>query len=409
MRAPESPEVKLAVVALNLWFVGQVIASLFPAVTSAGPGEWMTSLAALVMVFAGTTRTAALWNDFPQGLRMLVGLGLLILIPMTVRGVFQGMDDPLYTALQALPWYAAIFLPALGYPRLPDSLLACFRWHAFLGVAATAGMVAMNWEIVSASSIRREETLEIKIIQFLLYSLFFQIFRMSSEPIFHRLVALSGLSLMTIIALASATRQAIVLIAIVILMSVFANGRNVHGVAASGLRTLSVLVTAVLFLGASIAYILANLQGATELFGKRMTSEREGTSLRNNSRLQEVQILIDQFGPADYVFGRGIRGEFDNTVAPKQDNVHIGWFRTLLKGGVPLVMLFLIGYVLTALRVAIRPRDGVVLAAAFMVLYFGIKSITGNIILANGHFYIVAICVGTLYAADADRRPHNFR
>ena len=409
MSPASSPDIKLGVLALNIWFFGQALSFVMPAVTSAGPGEWITSLAALVMVIAGMMRTAALSNHFPPGMQKFVGLGILILVPMTAQGVFQGMDDPLYTALQALPWYAAVFLPALGYPRLPDSFLACFRWHAFLGVVATAVVIAMNWDIISASSIRREETLGIKVIQFLLYSLFFQAFRLSSEPIFHRMVALSGLTFMIIIALASATRQAILLLAVVILMSVLANGRTIQGMAASGLRKVSVLVMATLLLGAVIFYTITNLQGATDLFGKRMASDREGTSLRENSRLQEIRQLIGQFGPVDYVFGRGIRGEFDNTAAPKQDNVHIGWFRTLLKGGVPLVMLFLLGYVLAAFRTVTRSRDGVVLAAAFIVVFFGIKSATGNIILANGHFYIVAICVGTVYGAQLDRRPPNFR
>jgi hypothetical protein len=129
-----------------------------------------------------------------------------------------------------------------------------------------------------------------------------------------------------------------------------------------------------------------------------MTAQNTGTSLRDNSRLEEIRQLSNQFGPVDYVFGRGIRGEFDNTAAPKQDNVHIGWFRTLLKGGVPLVLFFLLGYVLYGVRRLLASRDGLVLACAAIVTFFGLKSATGNIVLANGQFYIVALCLGSLFA-----------
>jgi hypothetical protein len=401
MSPASSPDIKLGVLALNLWFVGQALSIAMPAVTEAGPGQWLSSLAALVLVIVGMARTSANWHLFPASLQNLVLIGLAILIPMTLMGIFDGFDDPLFTALEALPWYAAIFLPAFGFPRIPEPFLLCFRWHAFIGVAVTVVVIATNWEILSASMVNRSETLGIKLVQFLLYSLFFQLFRITSEPMIHRLVALVGIASMMIIAFGSATRQAILLITIVMLLSFVATARTVQAAAASGLRKLGVVVTALVFSALALYYIYSNLQGAVNLMNKRMTTEQEGTSLRENARLFEIQQLLQQFKPVDYVFGRGIRGEFVNTAAPKQESLHIGWFRTLLKGGIPLVMLFLLGYVLVALRAAARSRDGVVLAAAFVVIYFGIKNATGNIILANGHFYIVAICVGTAHAALA--------
>lgn len=410
MRPVELPEVKVAALALNLWFVGQAIAVVMPATTEAGAGEWISSVSAVIMVAAGLMSTASRWNHLPRGLQSFIIAGTLLLIPMTLSGILKGMDDPLYTALQALPWYAAIFLPALGYPRVPESLLTCFRWHAFLGVIAAAVMVAFNWEIISASSINREETLGIKVVQFLLYSLFFQFFRITTEGFLHRLVVLAGLSLMVIIAIASGTRQAILLISLVIVMACFSSARTVQGLGASAFRKAGLFVTASLFLGAVIAYILSNLQGAVDLFSQRLTSERSGTSLADNSRIAEIHQLLEQFGPADYALGRGLRGQFDNSAAPKQDNVHIGWFRTLLKGGIPMVLLLLLGYVGVALRAAARSRDDIILAAAFVVIYFGVKNATGNIILANGHFYIVAICAGTIYSAlQATPHPSSHR
>lgn len=409
MRPSSSPDVKLGVLALNIWFVGQGLAIALPAVTEAGPGQWMTSIAALGLVLAGMARTLANWHLFPPSLSNLVLMGSLILAPMTLLGIVRGLDDPLYTALSALPWYAAVFLPAFGFPRIPDAFLQCFRWHAFIGVAVVVAVIVSNWGALSASVVNREETLGIKLVQFLLYSLFFQLFRIASEPVMHRIVALVGMAAMMIIAFGSATRQAILLISIVLLLSMVVTARTVQGVAASGLRKFSVMAMALGFSLIVMFYIYSNLQGAVDLMNKRMSSEREGTSLRENARLFEIEQLFSQFGPGDYMFGRGIRGEFVNTAAPKQDNVHIGWFRTLLKGGIPLVLFFLVGYVLVALRAAARSRDGVVLAASFVVVYFGIKSATGNIILANGHFYIVAICVGTAHAALADSSPRSFR
>lgn len=411
-RSPEyGGEVRLGLVALNLWFLGQFLSILMPAVESAGIGQWMTSVSALLLVLAGLARCLSSWQHLPPANQQFVIAGTVILVPMTLQGVIDGMDDPLYTALQALPWYAAVFLPALGSPRLPESFLAVFRWHAFIGVAITSFFLSTNWSLLASDSVRREETLEIKVIQFLLYSLFFQVFRISNETWPHRLVALVGIAQMLIIAFGSGTRQAIVLLAVVLMLTLWVTFRSVHGMAgASAFRKFGVLLFVAGFLLATVYYIYSNLLGAVDLLNKRMTSDREGTSLRENSRLAEVSQLIDQFGPTDYMFGRGLRGEFVNTAAPKQENVHIGWFRTLLKGGVPLVLLMAIGYVLIGIRRFSTSRDGLVLACAAMAMYFAIKNSTGNIILANGHFYIVALCLGSLFApTDPFSRPGTHR
>jgi hypothetical protein len=401
MREPEeSPETKLAVAALNLWFVGQCISVFLRPTQSAGLGEWMTSVAALAMVFAGIMRCLSSWPKLPYAAQQLVIIGTALLVPMTLLGVIKGLDDPLYTALQALPWYAAVFLPALGAPRLPRVFLTVFRWHAFIGVTLAAYVLYTNWAVISSDSIRRDETLPIKVVQFVLYSLFFQMFRMPSERWFHRLVALAGLAELLIIAFASGTRQPIFLLALVVALAVWVTLRSAQGIAVSHAGgKLGAIIVAVCVLSGVVYYIYGNLLGAVNLLEKRMTAQNVGTSLRDNSRAEEVRQLVDQFGPVDYVFGRGIRGEFDNTAAPNQDNVHIGWFRTLLKGGVPLVLFFLLGYVLYGVRRLLASRDGLVLACAAIVTFFGFKSATGNIILANGHFYIVALCLGSLLAA----------
>lgn len=398
MNTQEPPEVRLGTFSLNLWFTGQVISYFLPPSVAAGPGEWMTSIAAVAMVIAGIARTTTNWHQLPYGLQQFVTAGMLILVPMTLMGIFKGLDDPLYTALQAVPWFGAIFLPALGVPRLPRSILTSFRWHAFIGVLITAWVVSRNWGVLSSEFIRRDETLGIKGVQFLLYSLFFQVFMIGRESLLHRLIALLGITLMLIIAFGSGTRQPIFLLSLVIAMAVWSTVRSESSQLMSATRKLVTLVSVLAIMAAVVFYIFSNLRGAVDLLSKRMNSEHEGTSLRENSRISEAKELVDQFRPIDYVFGRGIRGQFDNTAAPKQDNAHIGWFRTLLKGGLPMVLLLFIGYFLAGVRAAWSSRNDVMLAAALVVAYFGIKNATGNIILANGHFYIVAICVGAVYS-----------
>lgn len=398
MNAPDPPDIRLGTLSLNLWFIGQFLSILIPAEQSAGPGQWIAAVSGLMMVGAGLMRTANQWHRLPRSLQTFVTLGTLLLVPMMLQGLFQGMDDPLYTALQAVPWLAAIYMPALGWPRIPDSLSACFRWHAFIGVAITAVYISLNWGILSSDVINREETLGIKVVQFLLYSLFFQLFRIGSESRLHQLVALAGVAEMLIIAFGSGSRQPLFILTGVILVAVWTTMRSVHGIAARAGRKFAVLLGIGVFIVATVYYILSNLHGAVDLLTQRLTTDRQGSSLADNSRLEELRQLHDQFGPVDYVFGRGIRGEFVNTAAPKQDNVHIGWFRTMLKGGVPMMLLLLVGYVLYAARAMVSQRDPVVLAAAGIVLYFSFKNSTGNIILPNGHFYITTICVGAIHA-----------
>lgn len=400
MREPDPGiEVRIGFIFLNVWFLGQILAIFMPAVESAGLGQWMTSIAAFFMVLSGIMRCLSSWHLLPPATQQFVTIGTVLLVPMTLLGVAQGLDDPLFTALSALPWFAAVYLPVLGAPRLPAIFLATFRWHAAFGVLVTTYMLVANWSFISAESVNRGETLGVKIAQFALYSVFFQLFRISAETMLHRFVALAGLAQMLIIAFGSATRQAIFLLAFVVVLAVWVTFRSIHGMAASGAaRRLGVILFVAAFLSSTVLYIFSNLQGAVDLLNKRMTSQREGTSLRENARLEEIRLLIDQFSPVDYVFGRGIRGEFVNTAAPKQESVHIGWFRTLLKGGIPLVLFFLIGYVLFGVRHFFSSRDGLVLACASMLVYFGFKSATGNIILANGQFYIVALCLGSLFA-----------
>ena len=406
----ESPEVKIAALALNLWFAGQAISVFMRPTESAGLGEWMTSVAAVVMVLAGLLRCLSNWHMLPAAAQHFVIIGTVLLVPMTLMGVVGGLDDPLYTMLKALPWYAAVFLPALGVPRLPPVFITIFRWHALLGVALTTYVLATNWSLISASSVKREETLAIKVVQFVLYSLFFQLFRIGAESWLHRLVALAGLAQMLIIAFGSGTRQSLVLIVIVVVIAIVVTMRSVHGMAGAGAgRKVAVVFAACCFLAATVVYIFSSLQGAVDLLNKRMSAQNEGTSLRENARIFEIKELIEQFGPIDYVFGRGIVGEFSNSAAPKQDNVHIGWFRVLLKGGVPLVLYFAVMYAMLGFRRLATSRDGVVLACAAIVTFFAFKNATGNIILANGHFYIVALCLGSLFAPDDAFSRHQPR
>ena len=367
----------------------------------------MTSVAAVVMVIAGLIRCLSSWHSLPPLAQRFVLAGTVLLVPMTLLGIAKGLDDPLYTALQALPWYAAVFLPALGYPRLPAPFLTVFRWHAFLGVALTTYMLATNWSLISAETIRREDTLAIKVVQFVLYSLFFQVFRINTETWIHRLVALTGLAQMLIIAFGSGTRQPLFLLVLVVALAVWVTIRSVQGMAKANVgRKFGVVLAAIGFLSATVFYIYSNLQGAVDLLTKRMNAENAGTSLQENARLDEIRQLREQFGPVDYVFGRGIRGEFSNSAAPKQDSVHIGWFRMLLKGGAPLVLFFALGYALLGFRRFLASRDGLVLACASVVVFFVFKNATGNIILPSGHFYIVALCLGSLFApVDPFSRP----
>lgn len=252
---------------------------------------------------------------------------------LAISRSFATADDPLKTALESLPYLGIVFLPVLGFPRIPPSLLNAFKIHAVLGVITCGFVLVTNRGIVTADVVDRADTLALKPVQFALYSLLCSSgFR--RYPIV-RAVVVIGIIEMMAFAVVSGTRQAIVLLSGVVLcglwISMRAYGTNSFKSIHSRMRVTKKMFlagTVVMALIAGSYMIATRLTGGMELFTSRLSSQGDRTSIRQNSRWYEIQLLIEQFDVQDYALGRGVRGTFINPEAPKQDSVHIGWFRS---------------------------------------------------------------------------------
>jgi hypothetical protein len=395
-------EISAATFLLHALFVGQAYSVFRPAseaagATAAGLGEWTTSVSGAGLIAVGAIHTLKTWGAMAPSLRRWILLAFVLVMPMVIRGFIESEGDPLYTALQSLPWLASVFLPALGAPTIHRKILAALRWHAFIGVTVCGYLLLADRELIFSDYVDRSETLELKPMQFLLYSLFFQLFRFPEESLLHRLIAIAGILEMVAIAVASGSRQPIVILAGIlgiwawIMIRAEAKAGSSNRFAAK----LFIVLAATFTLSAGILRLASSMQGGVGLLSQRILQESGKGSIVENARWDEIAMLTSQFSYMDYVTGRGVRGHFVNYAAPKQDNVHIGWFRTLLKGGLPVVLLLLLGPALAGARALRRCRMPLVLAAAGMGVFFLAKNSTGNVILAFGNYYLIAICFGT--------------
>ncbi|MBL8868314.1 MAG: hypothetical protein JNK90_00915 [Planctomycetaceae bacterium] len=379
-------------------FLGQVLMYFVGRGDSAGIGDWISTVSAAALCAVGAIHTQMKWNQLPQGLRNWIAIAGIVSGAAIVRGFTE--NDVLKTLFESLPYAAIVFFPAIGFPTIPKSLVHAFSLHALFGVLACGYVLVSNQSVVTADDIQRSDTLELKSVQFSLYSLFFVFFRLASISFLMRLVVIFGLVEMATFAVASATRQALVLLTGVVSIGIWNVVRassewGAHGqVATPGAKKGLVLLLLVCVLGYGAYEIVTRLAGGMAMMEARLTTARTGTSIWENDRLFEVQQLIEQFEFVDLLIGRGVRGAFVNSAAPNNDNVHIGWFRVLLKAGVFMVALLVIGPVWNGVYGILHARDPVVLAAAGMCCYFAVKNTTGNIVLPFPNLYIVLVCFG---------------
>jgi hypothetical protein len=207
---------------------------------------------------------------------------------------------------------------------------------------------------------------------------------------------MAGILEMVAVAVASGSRQPIIILAgiLAIWAWIMIRAETKTGSSNRFAAKLFIVLAATFTLSAGILKLASSMQGGMDLLSSRVLQESGKGSFAENSRWDEVAMLTSQFSYTDYVTGRGVRGHFVNYAAPKQDNVHIGWFRTLLKGGLPVVLLLLLGPALAGVRTMAKCRMPIVLAAAGMGVFFLVKNSTGNVILAFGNYYLIAICFG---------------
>ena len=262
-------------------------------------------------------------------------------------------------------------------------------------------MIISNWGLVTASTVQRSEGLAIKASKGALYSVYFLLFRLSVESVWVRAATIAGYTQLAIFTVVSGTRQTILTLTVVSILALWTFMRSavnrtrasqIYKIALS--RRISLVISTTVILFGLVVYFIGQMGGGRDLMVGRLSQKVGGSSLWENSRWDEPKELLADFGVLDFMMGRGVLGTFRTHYGMQEDNVHIGWFEILLKGGIPMVLLVLASPVFLAARVLLQSREASLLAAACMCAYFAVKNCTGNGILPTPIFYLLVVCHG---------------
>ena len=406
----ESPPAGNTAFAVNGWiergiefsmhgiFLGFVGAIFEPTedLMSAGKSSWTMFLSAALLC----TFTLFYWIklDIHRRLPARIKWWLALSAPVVWIMVSQGVADLpevdfLHTMRRGVPWIALVLLPALGAPEFRPRLKRVLRWHACIGVAICTTVLVTNWDVVTAKSLHRYEGMELKEGKALLYPVFFQLFQFKDLSVLLKSFTGLGILVLAIQAIVSATRQAVLLLGIALVIGGWTYLRQ--GILSH--RQANFLTTAlvVMMLGIAIAYVFPQMSGALNLTEARFTEDSGDSSIRENARWDELRAyFLEQATPLDYFFGRGVNGAYLHPGGGYAQTMHIGYGRYTLKGGVPILLLLIFGPIAVGVRTLFRSRSPDVLAAAGMCTWFGAKNLTGQLVSVNPQFFLIVISFG---------------
>jgi hypothetical protein len=242
--------------------------------------------------------------------------------------------------------------------------------------------------------VTREQALVIKSGQILLYSIYYVILLFSQLSPFMRFVAATGMVQLILFALVTQTRSSVVLVGLLLALALVINRRQ-REASESGRRR-RLWINALIAVG-----IFLVIQTTSDVWTRSFVETRSrfelssgSASITENVRWDEVEALFQQLELPELILGRGIQGVYNSPLGMNY-YVHIGYFYALLKGGLFLLFLILFGIVGIGLRVLLTSRDNVILLAAGMCSWFGIRLAVGNILYApNPTYYLVLVCLG---------------
>jgi hypothetical protein len=363
---------------------------------SASRGTWVVFMgsAFLCLFSALYTFHRASINTIPKNVKIWMIVSGLIVSQMILQGLLKTMDDPLHVGRRGIAWIALVFLPILGAPEFRKTLLKLLRYHLIAGVLVVLYVLIAHWEVVTASYVLRQEGMEAKQGKALLYPLYFFMFSFKDISSFMKGIVAAGIIESLIQALVSGTRQAVVILTGVTVMSLWAYMRQ-RSLNRRGLTIIVSSMVILTFLAGTVVFLRPRLKGAVELTKSRFDIEAGQASLKENTRLDEVKaFLFEAATPLDFLIGRGVTGSWEHVGGLGEQTIHIGYVRLILKGGLPLLLLMLIGPIGTGFRIWLTSRDPTDLAASGMCVWFAAKTLTGNITQAHPIFYLTIISFG---------------
>lgn len=402
-----SPRLAIGFTILGFWVMySGLIIDVFQGVSRADTATGTSLGSYLSMASVGSLWFASIltYKERRMGSRALRKLQLwLILSSVSVlMMIFESLFklqvlSVKYVFLYSIPWISTALLPILGSPSYSEHLNKSYRCFAVIGVLVNLAFLFQNYNVISMPGVTRKVAFQaVYTAAPLLFTAPVIIFSFLRSSAFMRIISVFAALEMMYIAVVGETRQSVGLLAFIVLLSIWIHWRDGSGRQLQRLFKTSwtnLLLAAAVF--ALVLYIAPRIVTNIESFKMRFMLQQGGNSLRDNDRWSEVGVFFAQAEAIDLIFGRGVCGEFNNSIIPENPFfIHIGYVHAILKGGVVLCFLLVFGPIRTGIRSLVTSRNHDVLVAGGVCAWFAIKSLSGNILSFNPSYYLVLLCFG---------------
>ena len=136
----------------------------------------------------------------------------------------------------------------------------------------------------------------------------------------------------------------------------------------------SLLVTVV------ILVVVISIQGKNELAHEYWTSYTgriESSSAESETRIKEAQMVMSQMTKTEWLVGRGVMGTWDgrDMYGSEREGVHIGYLHIIFKGGIILLLLFVVGPLFVGVKTLFSRYTVLGYMAAGILCQYGVELI----------------------------------
>lgn len=364
-----------------------------------------------LLCLAALNRLARRSSGLPGSLLFWLGIGSSVVFLMLLRSTFDiGEVGIRRTIRSSVPWVITLLLPVIGDPETWDDLDQTFKWHAVIGVMVNLLSLSTTWELATSTRPRYLVASPIKSDLGLLYSVPYLLFLYGNLKPFMRIVVVVAMLEHLFMGVASESKGTVIDVGVIILLALWIHWRARREAQTGHDRKFlaNVLLIMLVFWGGQWMY--STLSHRIEFLKMSFLLSEGQKSIADNERWDEVGVFFEQLDPLEYIWGRGVEGSFYNRVVPQNPTyIHVGYVQAVLKGGIPLMLLLLLGLAATGIRVLLLSTDSASRAAAGVVTRLAIKLVMGNILTSppNPTYVISLICFGYCLYWLADRAAHT--